>query len=101
MDPCKISTPGPITFKFIAGLCALDDDWDSIFQGNPDNRIGIEHINNWSCKAYGRIIGVNPVVVDCGILHVENVVKTHDERCIGEFIGFRIDRPEFETGIFE
>ncbi|HEY3301401.1 MAG TPA: hypothetical protein VGJ90_11560 [Methylophilaceae bacterium] len=68
------------------------ETWEFIFSGNPDKKIGIEQLIGWKYRAYGKIVSINPVVVDCGLLKVEGVIHTNDPRVIGEFVAFTISR---------
>ncbi len=91
-----IDRPGPepgqkVEFEFECGF-RMGDDWEYVFKGNPEKRYGLEQIKDWRYRAYGRIIAVNPVVADCGLLQVEDVVQSHDRRIIGEWVAFTIDR---------
>lgn len=69
-----------------------DEPWESMFSGNPDHRIGIEKITGWSYRAFGCVVSVNPVKVDIGLLVTSSPIATHDERVVGEFVAFTIDR---------
>jgi len=69
-----------------------DETWEEIFAGNPDKLGLIEQIEGWRYRAFGKIISVNPVVVDCGLLQVEGVVCSTDPRLIGEYVAFSITR---------
>jgi len=69
-----------------------DETWEQIFSGNPDKRKELKHLGEWSYLAYGEIIAVSPVVVDCGVTTFEDVICTSDPACIGEFIAFTIKR---------
>ncbi len=46
----------------------------------------------WKYEGYGEVVGVNPTVVDFGILTLSAGPPTHDKRCIGEFVRVLIDR---------
>lgn len=72
----------------------LDEDeaWEDIFAGNSNQLILIEQVEGWRYRAFGKIISVNPVVVDCGLLPVEGVVCSSDPRLIGEYVAFGITR---------
>lgn len=72
----------------------LDEDeaWEDIFAGNSNQLILIEQVEGWRYRAFGKIISVNPVVVDCGLLPVEGVVCSSDPRLIGEYVAFSITR---------
>lgn len=69
-----------------------DEEWESIFSGNPSGRIGLEHLGGWRYRAFGTIVGVSPVVVDCGLFTVEDVVSSSDARLVGESVAFIISR---------
>lgn len=72
----------------------LDEDeiWEEVFAGNPDKLVLIEQIEGWRYRAFGKIISVNPVVVDCGFLQVEDVVCSTDPQLVGEYVAFSITR---------
>ena len=80
---------------FDVELSALIDEqptWEEMFAGNPNKTKGIEHLSGWSYRAFGRIVSIHPVIVDCGILSVPDVLHTNDSRVVGEFIAFTISR---------
>lgn len=88
----NIFTPGTefgFEFTFL-----LDDEesWESIFSSNLDSTIGLRQISGWKYRAYGKIISINPVVIDCGLLKVEDVINTNDPKVIGELVAFTISR---------
>ena len=66
--------------------------WDDMFSGNIDRRKCIDHIEGWSYNAYGEILQINPVIVDCGILMIEDQIHTNDVSCIGEYVKLIITR---------
>lgn len=72
--------------------CSDDENWDEIFSNNSEQKYGLEHLEGWRYRAFGRIISIHPVVVDCQILQVEEIVSSNDERLIGEWVGFTICR---------
>lgn len=76
-------------FEF-ANQLSDDEDWDMLFSSNPEHRIGIEKIEGWKYRAFGKVISINPVKVDCGLFVEEDVFHTNDPRVIGEFVGFTI-----------
>ena len=77
--------------QFSNMLCD-DETWESMFQGNPDNLKCLVQIAGWKYRAYGQIISIDPVTVDCGVLVDEDVIQTNDPRVVGEFIAFTISR---------
>ena len=89
------STPG-IGDDFDVELSAslLDDDepWEVIFSGNPDRRKVLEHIEGWRYRAFGEVVSIDPVVVDCGMIQIPDVFHSSDPRVVGEFVAFMITR---------
>jgi hypothetical protein len=64
--------------------------WENMFAANPDQRIGLEPAEGYSYLAFGRILSVDPVRIDCGLLVEERAIYTHDTSVIGDFVGFKI-----------
>ena len=81
--------------KFDCELSAFtlnDESWESLFSSNRVRKKGLEQIDGWQYRAYGKIMAINPVKVDCGLLVVEDVIFTNDKNVIGEYIAFTISR---------
>jgi hypothetical protein len=92
VDPRSMPKVGE-TFDFeFSNMLDEDESWEFIFQSNPDKKICIEKIEGWKYSAYGKIVEINPVRVDWGVFIEENVIHTHDEKVIGEFVGFTMTR---------
>jgi len=83
--------PGSVYDVEFTALCLGDEEWEDIFSGNPHKKKELVRKGCWSYQAYGEIVQVAPVIIDCGI-EIEVPVSTHDERCIGEFISIEISR---------
>src|SRR5881394_57259 len=67
-----------------------NETWEEMFSGNPARRKGLERIEGWKYRAYGEIVSVDPVFVDCGVAKLERPFSTHDERVLGEFVSFEV-----------
>lgn len=80
-----------VEFGFIKGV---DIQWDVMFSENKDKikDLIIKSIGTWSYSAYGQVLSVNPVIVDCGIGEFHLGYLSRDERLIGEYIFFDISR---------
>jgi hypothetical protein len=67
--------------------------WDAIFSENKEQKLALETASK-ECVyyAYGRILSLNPIVVDFGDIKLSIGDWTHDERVIGEYIYWKIDR---------
>lgn len=88
----SLPKPGELCEVEFSPYLDEDEAWEDIFAGNPDKLVLIEQIKGWRYRAFGKIINVNPVVVDCGLLQVEDVVCSTDPRLIGEYVAFGITR---------
>ena len=68
-------------------------DWEVIFSENKGHLKTIEP-NKEQCSymAYGKILSINPIKVDFGDLVMNVGNWTNDEKVIGEFIYWKIDR---------
>ena len=76
----------------LSGNDLNDLDWDEIFTLNPSQEKRLQHIKGWTYFGLGEIVSVNPVIVDCGIIKIEDAFSTKDVKCLGEFIGLKINR---------
>ncbi|QIF01783.1 hypothetical protein [Roseimicrobium sp. ORNL1] len=74
------------------GMLNEEESWEFFFASNPEQKKCLEHLDGWRYRAYGEILSINPAVVDCGLLQVEDVFDFRDSRVIGEFVSFTIDR---------
>jgi hypothetical protein len=65
-----------------------------MFSENKDNTkdLIIKSNSTWSYSAYGQIVSINPVIVDCGIAKLDLGCFSKDNRLIGEYIFFDIAR---------
>ncbi|WP_415901018.1 hypothetical protein [Neptuniibacter sp. QD48_11] len=81
------------TFEFeFSNLVNEGESWESLFQGNPERKKCLEQIQGWKYRAYGKVVAINPVMVDCGVLIEEDVFHTNDRKVIGEYVAFTINR---------
>ncbi len=73
-------------------LCVADQNWNEMFQGNPDEKQELVATGDWSYDGYGKIVSISPVVIDFGDFSFEIGDFTSDVRCVGEFVYIVIDR---------
>jgi hypothetical protein len=69
-----------------------DEPWEEIFSGNPEHRKELKSIAGWKYKAFGQVMQINPVVVDCGLFQIEGIVSSNDQGLVGEWVAFTITR---------
>jgi hypothetical protein len=87
------------TFKeddtYLIKFSSLDYNlkWEIIFSENKSQSKSLEKENGYcSYQAYGQILSINPVVVDFGYIKMEIGNWTNDNRVIGDYIYWKIDR---------
>lgn len=80
-----------VEFDFLEGI---DISWEVMFNENKDKvkDLIIKPNSTWSYSAYGQIVSINPVIVDCGIAEFNLGYFSRDERLVGEYIFFDIAR---------
>ena len=66
--------------------------WEAVFSGNPNAEKRLTHVTGWTYLGYGQVVQVDPMIVDFGFLQLEVGPRTHDRRCVGEFVKIKIDR---------
>lgn len=88
----KIKNGDEIDVKLTVGIEDENENYDMIFSGNPDKIKNLIHIAGWAYKAFGEIKSINPVIIDCGNVLIEDCFQFTNSDCIGKFIGFNIER---------
>ena len=80
-----------VEFDFLEGI---DIEWEVMFSENKHKvkDLIIKSNSTWSYSAYGQILSINPIIVDCGIAEFDLGYFSRDEQLIGEYIFFYIAR---------
>ena len=82
-----------VDVRLSVGLHHEDEEWESMFSGNPEAKKELEQQSGWRYRAYGVVSSIEPeVMVDVGIVQLSAPIDTTDPRVIGECIAFTIDR---------
>lgn len=82
-----------IDVRLSVGLHYDDEEWESMFSGNPKAKKELERQSGWRYRAYGIVSSIEPeVMVDVGIVQLSAPIDTSDPRVIGESIAFTIQR---------
>ena len=82
-----------LDIQLSAGLLYEDEEWESMFGGNPAKKKALVHENGWCYRAYGVVSQIKPeVMVDVGFVELEGPVRSSDQRLVGESIAFTITR---------
>jgi hypothetical protein len=84
--------PGSAVEAAFDWLGTDDATWEDIFRANPEHKAKLESLGGWRYRAYGKIVSVDPVRVDVGIMELDGPVESHDTSLVGEYIAWKIDR---------
>lgn len=67
-------------------------DWDTIFSKNQDKELKLIQKSDWEYEGYGKILDINPIVIDFGEFELNTGNWTNDQKIIGEFVYWEIER---------
>jgi len=90
--PGERLSPGLLTDVEFAYMTEEGFSWDQAVGGNRAKRRLIEHVRGWRYVGFGRVVQIMPVVIDFGLLTMEDANWTTDEGLIGQFVRVPIDR---------
>lgn len=84
----------PVGKEIEVDLTSLNGDieFETIFSGNPNKEKKLVKVSDWEYEGYGQITGINPVTIDFGDFELEAGEWVNDNRVIGEFIYWKIER---------
>ena len=89
-SPCRPGVLDDVAFSY-ASMEGFS--WDQALRGNQGKRMLLEPIRRWAYAGYGRVLSVTPtVIVDFGLLQMEDANWTNDESLVGQFVKIPIDR---------
>lgn len=86
--------PGELEGVKFSYMNAAGFSWEEAVSENPSRKRQIEHVRGWSYVGYGQVVSIMPVVVDFGLLRMEDANWTTDEELTGKFVQIPIDRLE-------
>ena len=66
--------------------------WPQAVKDNPSNRVRLEHVRGWSYVGFGRVLSIMPVVIDFGMIQLEDPNWSDDESLEGKYVKVMIDR---------
>jgi len=90
-DRCPPGVLDDVKFTY---MTAAGFTWAEAIRGNPGRKKRIDPVRRWAYVGYGRVVQVMPVVVDFGLLRMEDANWTSDDGLVGRFVRVQIDRLE-------
>ena len=68
-------------------------EWEIIFSHNPNKEKKLQEGQvKWEYEGYGAIKSINPVIIDFGDIELETGNWTNDEKVIGAYVYWKIER---------
>ena len=90
--PDKRTPPGLLHDAKFMYMAEEGVDWPAAIRANPSRRKRIEPVRGWRYVGYGRVVDIMPVVIDFGLLCMEDANWTNEEQLVGQFVRVEIDR---------
>jgi hypothetical protein len=91
-QPGSEATPGILADVKFVYLTDAAFTWAEAVAGNRAKRKQIDPVRGWRYVGYGQVVQIMPVVIDFGLLVMEDANWTNDERLVGKFVRVPIDR---------
>ena len=92
--PGKPCPPGQLEDVKFSYLTEGGFAWSQAVRGNPGERRRLEPVRRWAYVGFGRVVQVMPVLVDFGLLTMEDANWTNDKELVGKYVRIPIDRLE-------
>jgi hypothetical protein len=91
VTPCPPGLLPDVKFTYVTDEAFT---WREAMAGNPSHKKRLEPVRGWSYVGYGQVVSIMPVVVDFGLLRMEDANWTSDNTLIGQYVRVVIDRLE-------
>ena len=90
--PQKRCMPGPLEGTRFTYVTEEGFAWEDAVAANPSRKQSLAPARSWGYIGYGRVMSVMPVVIDYGMLIMEDANWTSDESLVGKYVRVTIDR---------
>jgi len=90
--PGEQAAPGLLTYAKFVYMTEQAFSWADAAAANRSERRLLEPLGSWRYAGYGRVVQIMPVVIDFGLLCMEDANWTNDEKLVGKFVRVPIDR---------
>lgn len=68
--------------------------WQDAVDENPSQKMYLDHERGWSYVGYGKVTSIMPVVIDFGVLKMEDPNWATEDDLIGKYVRVAIGRLE-------
>jgi hypothetical protein len=90
-NPCPPGLLEDAAFKYVA---QQGFSFEQAIHENPSRKKLLEHIHRWTYVGYGQVVSIMPVVIDFGLLKMEDPNWSTNESLVGQFLAVALDRLE-------
>lgn len=90
--PGERAAPGPLPDAKFVYMTEEAFSWAEAIAGNRSERRLLEPVRSWRYAGFGRVVQIMPVVIDFGLMCMEDANWTNDEKLVGRFVCVPIDR---------
>ena len=95
-QPCPPGTLEDVRFTYVS---EEGFTWETAIRRNPSRRVLLEPVRQWAYVGYGKILSVMPVMIDFGLLRMEDATWATDEHLVGRHVRIPIDRLELHRAV--
>jgi hypothetical protein len=88
----QTAEPGPVGGARFEVILVEPGSWEQAVSGNPGREKKLEHQWGWRYLGYGRIIAIDPVRIDLGVLVLGLDLPVDTPERLGEYAVIAIDR---------
>ncbi|MFB3893639.1 MAG: hypothetical protein ACE15C_16625 [Phycisphaerae bacterium] len=96
--PSRRQAPGVVENVKFSYMSSEGFTWEDAAAGNRKHNKTLAQVRGWTYEGYGRVVSIMPVVIDFGVLMMEDGNWTTDECLIGQWVKVPIDRLEVGPG---
>jgi len=86
--------PGLLTQVKFSYMSVESVSWERAATENRAKKKLLEPVDRWSYVGYGQVVSIMPVVIDFGLIQMEDPNWTTDESLVGRYVKVAIDRLE-------
>ena len=88
----RAAPPGPIPDPKFDVVFVAPESWQRAIAANPDCDRKLTPQWGWRYLGFGRVLGLDPLRLDLGVLVLELALPDDDERRVGDCVALAIDR---------